>query len=266
MRPDPVPGWRASGVNRPDVLQRKGRLSAAAGASRPAGSGGGRAPSWRRCRRRWRRPDGSSATASASRWWRRRLCRTLCRRRPGNGACRCRRAERRRAASLPDLLHRLVNVFERAFGCSPARRCWCRAEPAASASPRSSWPRRPGATVIVTAGSDDRVRRLRRRSAPTRDQLPHARTSAEVLRLIAPSGVDVILDMVAGDYVAAREVNCLAEDGRIVIIAVQGGGRCGLDAGLVLRRPGRHRLDAAPALVALQRRRSPMRCARTVWP
>jgi NADPH2:quinone reductase len=41
--------------------------------------------------------------------------------------------------------------------------------------------------------------------------------------------------MVAGDYVA-REVNCLAEDGRLVIIAVQGGTAATLDAGRVLRR------------------------------
>jgi NADPH2:quinone reductase len=41
--------------------------------------------------------------------------------------------------------------------------------------------------------------------------------------------------MVAGDYVA-REVKCLAEDGRLVIIAVQGGTRAEVNAGLVLRR------------------------------
>jgi NADPH2:quinone reductase len=45
----------------------------------------------------------------------------------------------------------------------------------------------------------------------------------------------VVLDMVAGDYVA-REVDCLAEDGRLVIIALQGGTKSGFDAGKVLRR------------------------------
>ena len=48
-------------------------------------------------------------------------------------------------------------------------------------------------------------------------------------------GVNVILDMVAGDYVA-REIECLAEDGRLVIIAVQGGVDAKFNAGLVLRR------------------------------
>ena len=57
----------------------------------------------------------------------------------------------------------------------------------------------------------------------------------EVKRLTGGKGVDVILDMVAGDYVA-REIECLAEDGRLVIIAVQGGVKARFDAGLVLRR------------------------------
>ena len=45
----------------------------------------------------------------------------------------------------------------------------------------------------------------------------------------------VVLDMVAGDYVA-RELECLAEDGRLVIIAVQGGVKAEFNAGMVLRR------------------------------
>ncbi len=58
---------------------------------------------------------------------------------------------------------------------------------------------------------------------------------AEAKRITDGKGVDVVLDMVAGDYVA-REVECVAEDGRIVIIAVQGGIQSGFNAGLVLRR------------------------------
>ena len=57
----------------------------------------------------------------------------------------------------------------------------------------------------------------------------------EAKRITAGKGVDVVLDMVAGDYVA-REVECLAEDGRLVIIAVQGGVKSAFNAGLVLRR------------------------------
>lgn len=48
-------------------------------------------------------------------------------------------------------------------------------------------------------------------------------------------GVDVILDMVAGDYIE-REIDCLADDGRIAVIAVLGGTKASLDMGQVLRR------------------------------
>ena len=59
--------------------------------------------------------------------------------------------------------------------------------------------------------------------------------SEEVKKLTSDKGVSVILDMVAGSYVA-REIECLAEDGRLVIIAVQGGMKAEINAGLVLRK------------------------------
>ena len=92
-----------------------------------------------------------------------------------------------------------------------------------------------GARVIATAGSDDKCAACLTLGA---DHAINYRTqdfSAVARELTGGRGVDVILDMVAGDYVA-REVNCLAEDGRLVIIAVQGGVQSGFDAGLVLRR------------------------------
>ncbi len=92
-----------------------------------------------------------------------------------------------------------------------------------------------GATVIATAGSDDKCAACLQLGA---DHAINYRTqdfAAEARRLTHDRGVDVILDMVAGDYVA-REVSCLAEDGRLVIIAVQGGVKASFDAGLVLRR------------------------------
>jgi NADPH:quinone reductase len=48
-------------------------------------------------------------------------------------------------------------------------------------------------------------------------------------------GVDVVLDMVAGDYLQ-REINALADDGRIVIIAFLGGVKSIIDVGQVMRR------------------------------
>jgi NADPH2:quinone reductase len=92
-----------------------------------------------------------------------------------------------------------------------------------------------GATVIATAGSDDKCAACIALGADHAINYRSHDFVEEVRRITAKRGVDVILDMVAGDYVA-REVSCLAEDGRLVIIAVQGGVAASFDAGLVLRR------------------------------
>lgn len=92
-----------------------------------------------------------------------------------------------------------------------------------------------GANVWVTVGSDEKAKACMALGA---DQAINYRTQdfvEEVKRLSSGAGVNVILDMVAGDYVA-RNVSCLADDGRSVIIAVQGGVNAAFDAGLVLRK------------------------------
>jgi len=92
-----------------------------------------------------------------------------------------------------------------------------------------------GATVIATAGSDGKCAACLALGA---DHAVNYKTQdfvAEVKRLTGGAGVNVVLDMVAGSYVT-REIECLAEDGRLVIIAVQGGVNSEFNAGLVLRR------------------------------
>lgn len=92
-----------------------------------------------------------------------------------------------------------------------------------------------GAKVIATAGSDEKCAACVTLGAEHAINYQTQDFVAEVQRITAGKGVDVVLDMVAGSYVA-REVQCLAEDGRIVIIAVQGGVQAGFDAGLLQRR------------------------------
>jgi len=92
-----------------------------------------------------------------------------------------------------------------------------------------------GATVIATAGSDDKCAACIKLGADNAINYRSHDFVDEVKRITEGRGVDVILDMVAGAYVA-RELKCLAEDGRIVIIAVQGGVEAQIDAGVVLRR------------------------------
>ena len=57
----------------------------------------------------------------------------------------------------------------------------------------------------------------------------------EVKRFTDGEGVDVVLDMVSGDYVA-RNMECLAEDGRHVTIAVLGGLKAEINMATVMRK------------------------------
>jgi len=92
-----------------------------------------------------------------------------------------------------------------------------------------------GAQVIVTAGSDDKCAACLALGA---DHAINYRTQdfvAEVQRATAGKGADVVLDMVGGDYIG-RELQCMKEDGRLALIAVQGGVKSQIDAGLLLRK------------------------------
>ena len=92
-----------------------------------------------------------------------------------------------------------------------------------------------GAKVIATAGSDEKCAACLALGADHAINYKTQDFQTEALRLTDGRGVDVVLDMVAGSYVA-KEVQCLAEDGRLVIIAVQGGVQCEFNAALVMRK------------------------------
>ena len=92
-----------------------------------------------------------------------------------------------------------------------------------------------GATVLVTAGSDEKCAACTALGADHAINYKTSDFAEEVKKLTNGRGVNVILDMVGGSYVA-REVECMADDGRLVIIAVQGGVKAEFNAGLVLRK------------------------------
>jgi len=122
-----------------------------------------------------------------------------------------------------------------------------------------------GAVVVATAGSDDKCDAIRALGADHAINYKTQDFETEVARLTQGRGVDVILDMVAGSYVA-REVNCLAEDGRLVIIAVQGGVKSEINAGLVLRK----RLTVTGSTLRVRpvafKQAIAQACLRVVWP
>jgi NADPH2:quinone reductase len=92
-----------------------------------------------------------------------------------------------------------------------------------------------GAKVLATAGSDDKCAACLKLGADVAINYKTQDFAEEAKKATGGEGVNVVLDMVAGSYVA-REVSCLAEDGRLVIIAVQGGVKSEFNAGLVLRK------------------------------
>jgi NADPH2:quinone reductase len=92
-----------------------------------------------------------------------------------------------------------------------------------------------GAQVIVTAGSDEKCAACVALGADHAINYRSQDFTAEVKRLTGGRGADVVLDMVAGDYLG-RELACMADDGRLAVIAVQGGTASQIDAGLLLRK------------------------------
>lgn len=92
-----------------------------------------------------------------------------------------------------------------------------------------------GNTVLATAGSDEKCRACEQIGAARAINYRTEDFAAVAKEFTGGRGVDVILDMVAGDYVP-RELQCLADDGRLVIIALLGGAKANVDLNAVLRR------------------------------
>lgn len=239
-RPMPVPGAgevlvrvSASGVNRPDVLQRKGHYAPPPGASDiPGLELAGVIES-----------GDADALALAGLQLGQRVCALVaggayaqwcvvpvaqCLPVPGS-------LSDVEAASLPETFFTVwSNVFDRG-GLQSGETLLVQGGGSGIGVTAIQLARAFGATVIVTAGSDEKCAVCLSLGAQHAINYRSQDFGAEVLRITEGRGVDVVLDMVAGDYVA-REVACMAEDGRLVIIAVQGGTGAQFDAGLVLRR------------------------------
>jgi NADPH2:quinone reductase len=92
-----------------------------------------------------------------------------------------------------------------------------------------------GHRVFTTAGSDEKCRACESLGA-VRAINYRSEDFAEVVKAeTGGKGVNVILDMVAGPYIT-KEVECLADDGRLAVIALLGGTKAMIDMGQVLRR------------------------------
>lgn len=241
QRPDPVAGAgevlirvTASGVNRPDVLQRTGNYPVPPGASdipglEVAGTIVG---------------GDAAAMAAAGFQAGDRVCALVA----GGGYAelcvapvgQCLPVPRGltdvEAASLPETFFTVwSNVFDRGR-LQPGESFLVQGGTSGIGVTAIQMARAMGAgRVLATAGSDDKCQACVRLGADAAINYKTQDFAEEAKKLTDGRGVDVILDMVAGSYVD-REVKCVNEDGRIVIIAVQGGTRSEFNSGLVLRR------------------------------
>jgi putative PIG3 family NAD(P)H quinone oxidoreductase len=84
------------------------------------------------------------------------------------------------------------------------------------------------ATVITTVGSDDKAAYCRSLGADHTINYRAQDFVAEVARITGKRGVDIVLDMVGGDYIE-KNLKCLALEGRLVMIAFLRGGRVEVD-------------------------------------
>lgn len=239
-RPDPVPARgelllrvSAAGVNRPDVIQRKGHYAPPPGASDLPGLeiageivGGDKAEL---AAAGFRLGDHACALVAGGGYAQ------LCVAPIGQCLPVPRGLSDVEAASLPETFFTVwSNVFDRGR-LAAGETLLVQGGSSGIGVTAIQLGKAFGAKVFVTAGSTDKCDACLALGADAAINYREQDFVAEVRRLTGDRGADVILDMVAGAYVA-RELQCLADDGRLVIIAVQGGVKSEFNAGDVLRR------------------------------
>ncbi len=139
------------------------------------------------------------------------------------------------AASLPETFFTVwTNVFDRA-GLSDGETLLVQGGTSGIGVTAIQLATALGHRVFATAGNDEKCRACEELGAERGINYRTEDFVAVVKELTGGKGVDVVLDMVAGDYVA-REIDCLADDGRIALIALLGGAKANVDLGQVLRR------------------------------
>jgi NADPH2:quinone reductase len=139
------------------------------------------------------------------------------------------------AAALPETFFTVwSNVFDRA-GLAPGETLLVQGGTSGIGVAAIQLAAALGHTVYATAGSDDKARACEALGARRGINYRTEDFAAVAKSETGGRGVDVILDMVAGDYVP-REVDCLADDGRLVIIALLGGAAAQIDLSAILRR------------------------------
>jgi NADPH2:quinone reductase len=234
-KPDPKPNEilikvAAAGVNRPDVLQRMGNYPVPPGASPlPGLEIAGEVAEVGSSASMWKRGDKVCALANG-----------------GGYAEYCAVPETQalplpkglsmvEAASLPETCFTVWgNVYDRGR-LAPGETLLVQGGTSGIGVTAIQMAAATGNRVFATAGSDEKVAACVKLGAERAFNYKTQDWVAEVRAATGGKGVNVILDMVGGDYVP-RELKCLAEEGRLVFIAYLRGPRTELDIDAVMRK------------------------------
>ncbi|WP_308518005.1 NAD(P)H-quinone oxidoreductase [Sphingomonas flavescens] len=139
------------------------------------------------------------------------------------------------AAAMPETLFTVwINLFERGFAADGD---WVLIHGGTSGigTMAIALGKLFGLKTIVTCGSEDKCAQARELGAVEAVNYKVQDFVEEVHRITGRRGVDVVIDMVGGDYVP-RNLACLAEDGRHVSIAVQRGASAEIPIFDIMRR------------------------------
>jgi NADPH2:quinone reductase len=139
------------------------------------------------------------------------------------------------AAAIPETLFTVWhNVFERGWACD-GERLLVHGGTSGIGTMAIALGKAFGLEVIVTCGGPEKCARALELGAAHAIDYKASDFVEEVKRITGGQGVHLVLDMVAGSYVA-RNLKCLAEDGRHVTIAVQGGAKAEIPIWQVMAR------------------------------
>jgi len=233
--PQPKPGEvlirvAAAGVNRPDCLQRAGSYAPPPGASDlPGLEVSGTIVRLGEGVTQWKEGDQVCALTPGGGYA--QFCAT-----PAGHCLPIPRAWNMiQAAGLPETCFTVwINVFERAH-LTPGETLLVQGGSSGIGVTAIQLAHAMGNRVFATAGTPEKCQACVDLGAERAINYRNEDFVEVVQQLTAGQGVDVILDMVAGDYVA-RELASLREDGRLSIIALLGGSKAQIDLNQVLRR------------------------------
>ena len=169
------------------------------------------------------------------------------------------------AAALPETLYTVwTNLFERGFA-SEGDTVLVHGGTSGIGTMAIALARAFGVTIVVTAGSDEKVAAALGLGAHHAINYRSEDFVARVAEITGGKGCQVMLDMVGGDYVP-RNLKCLADDGRHVSIAVQGGAQATIPLFEVMRRRLTLTGSTLRARDAQFKALVTDEIARTVWP